>query len=187
VVAAITPWNFPAAMIARKIAPALAAGCTIICRPASQTPLCLIQVFECMVEAGMPAGVGNLVIGPAQEIADEFLENPVVRKISFTGSTEVGKQLMRAAADQVKRLSLELVSAIHTTPTAEGWLTSHSDYTASSLSQFACNPFQILLSNLIENGIKYGQPGPSLRSRVIVSAREISEPPATTCKSQSPK
>jgi succinate-semialdehyde dehydrogenase/glutarate-semialdehyde dehydrogenase len=70
--------------------------------------LCLVQVFECLAEAGCPAGVANLVIGPAQEIADEFLENPVVRKISFTGSTEVGKQLMRAAADGMKRLSLEL-------------------------------------------------------------------------------
>jgi succinate-semialdehyde dehydrogenase/glutarate-semialdehyde dehydrogenase len=108
VVGAISPWNFPVTLQARKIAPALAAGCTIVCKPASQTPLCLIQVFECLVEAGVPAGVANLVIGPAQEIADEFLENPAVRKISFTGSTEVGKQLMRGAADQVKRLSLEL-------------------------------------------------------------------------------
>jgi len=108
VVAAISPWNFPITLQSRKIAPALAAGCTIVSRPASQTPLCLIQVFECMVEAGLPNGVANLVIGPAQEMADEFLENPVCRKISFTGSTEVGKQLMRAAADQVKRLSLEL-------------------------------------------------------------------------------
>lgn len=108
VVAAISPWNFPITLQARKIAPALAAGCTIVSRPASQTPLCLIQVFECLVEAGCPAGVANLVIGPAQEIADEFLENQAVRKISFTGSTEVGKQLMRAAADQLKRLSLEL-------------------------------------------------------------------------------
>src|SRR5262245_52254731 len=86
VVAAISPWNFPVTLQARKIAPALAAGCTIVCKPASQTPLCLIQVFECLVEAGLPAGVANVVIGPAQEMADEFLENPVVRKISFTGS-----------------------------------------------------------------------------------------------------
>jgi succinate-semialdehyde dehydrogenase/glutarate-semialdehyde dehydrogenase len=108
VVAAISPWNFPITLQARKIAPALAAGCTIVSRPASQTPLCLIEVFECMVDAGLPKGVANLVIGPAQEMADEFLENPTVRKISFTGSTEVGKQLMRGAADQIKRLSLEL-------------------------------------------------------------------------------
>jgi succinate-semialdehyde dehydrogenase/glutarate-semialdehyde dehydrogenase len=108
VVGAISPWNFPVTLQARKIAPALAAGCTIVCKPASQTPLCLVQVFECMVEAGLPAGVANLVTGPAQDIADEFLENPICRKITFTGSTEVGKQLMRGAADQVKRISLEL-------------------------------------------------------------------------------
>jgi succinate-semialdehyde dehydrogenase/glutarate-semialdehyde dehydrogenase len=108
VVGAISPWNFPITLQARKIAPALAAGCTIICKPASQTPLCLVQLFECMVDAGLPAGVANLVLGPAQEIADEFLENPIVRKVSFTGSTEVGKQLMKGAADQLKRLSLEL-------------------------------------------------------------------------------
>src|SRR5438876_2861279 len=108
VVGAISPWNFPITLQARKIAPALAAGCTIVCKPATQTPLCLIQLFEYMVEAGLPAGVANLVIGPAQEIADEFMENSIVRKISFTGSTEVGKQLMKAAADQMKRVSLEL-------------------------------------------------------------------------------
>jgi succinate-semialdehyde dehydrogenase/glutarate-semialdehyde dehydrogenase len=108
VVGAISPWNFPITLQARKIAPALAAGCTIVTKPASQTPLCLVQLFEYMVEAGLPAGVANLVLGPAQEIADEFLEDPIVRKISFTGSTEVGKQLMRGAADHVKRLSLEL-------------------------------------------------------------------------------
>jgi succinate-semialdehyde dehydrogenase/glutarate-semialdehyde dehydrogenase len=108
VVGAIGPWNFPITLQVRKIAPALAAGCTIVCKPASQTPLCLIEVFECLIEAGVPAGVANLVIGPAGEICDEFLENPLVRKISFTGSTEVGKQIMRRAADQLKRLSLEL-------------------------------------------------------------------------------
>jgi succinate-semialdehyde dehydrogenase/glutarate-semialdehyde dehydrogenase len=108
VVGAISPWNFPITLQARKIAPALAAGCSIVCKPATQTPLCLIQLFEFMVEAGLPAGVANLVIGPAQEIADELMENPAVRKISFTGSTEVGKQLMKAAADQMKRVSLEL-------------------------------------------------------------------------------
>jgi succinate-semialdehyde dehydrogenase/glutarate-semialdehyde dehydrogenase len=108
VVGAISPWNFPITLQSRKIAPALAAGCTIVCKPASQTPLCLVQVFECMIEAGLPAGVANLVTGPAQDIADEFLVNPICRKISFTGSTEVGKQLMRGAADGLKRLSLEL-------------------------------------------------------------------------------
>ena len=108
VVGAIGPWNFPITLQARKIAPALAAGCTIVCKPASQTPLCLIGVFECLLDAGCPAGVANLVIGPAADISDEFMTNPAVRKISFTGSTAVGKQLMRQAADQVKRLSLEL-------------------------------------------------------------------------------
>src|SRR5437868_8219213 len=108
VVGAISPWNFPITLQSRKIAPALAAGCTIVCKPATQTPLSLVMVFECMIDAGLPAGVANLVMGPAQEVADEFLENPIVRKIRFTGSTEVGKQLMRAAADQVKRLGLEL-------------------------------------------------------------------------------
>ncbi|HEY2787460.1 MAG TPA: NAD-dependent succinate-semialdehyde dehydrogenase [Fimbriiglobus sp.] len=108
VVGAIGPWNFPITLQARKIAPALAAGCTIVCKPASQTPLSLIGVFECLIDAGMPAGVANLVMGPAQDISAEFMQNEAVRKISFTGSTEVGKQLMRQAADHVKRLSLEL-------------------------------------------------------------------------------
>ncbi|HEV3258583.1 MAG TPA: NAD-dependent succinate-semialdehyde dehydrogenase [Gemmataceae bacterium] len=108
VVGAISPWNFPITLQARKIAPALAAGCTVVSKPASQTPLSLVQLFECMIDAGLPAGVANLVMGPAQEIADELLENPICRKITFTGSTEVGKQLMKGAADQVKRISLEL-------------------------------------------------------------------------------
>jgi succinate-semialdehyde dehydrogenase/glutarate-semialdehyde dehydrogenase len=108
VVGAITPWNFPVTLAARKIAPALAVGCTVVCKPAHQTPLCLMQVYQCMEEAGLPAGVANLVVGPPQEIGDEFLENPICRKISFTGSTAVGKHLMRGCADQVKRISLEL-------------------------------------------------------------------------------
>src|SRR5712692_8076749 len=108
VVGAISPWNFPITLQSRKIAPALAAGCTVVCKPATQTPLSLVMVFECMIEAGLPAGVANLVMGPAQEVADEFLENPIVRKTSFTGSTEVGKQLMRGCAEHVKRVSLEL-------------------------------------------------------------------------------
>ncbi|MBI1918262.1 MAG: NAD-dependent succinate-semialdehyde dehydrogenase [Planctomycetes bacterium] len=108
VVAAISPWNFPITLQSRKIAPALAAGCTIVSKPASQTPLSLVQVFECMIEAGLPPGVANLVVGPAQELGDEFLENPICRKLSFTGSTEVGKMLMKGCADQMKRVSLEL-------------------------------------------------------------------------------
>ncbi len=108
VVGAITPWNFPVTLAARKIAPALAVGCTVVCKPAHQTPLCLMQVHQCMEEAGLPAGVANLVVGPPAEIGDEFLENPICRKISFTGSTAVGKHLMRGCADQVKRMSMEL-------------------------------------------------------------------------------
>ncbi|HBI41688.1 MAG TPA: succinate-semialdehyde dehydrogenase (NADP(+)) [Planctomycetales bacterium] len=108
VVGAITPWNFPVTLAARKIAPALTAGCTVVCKPAHQTPLCLMQVYQCMEEAGLPAGVANLIVGPPQEIGDEFLENPICRKISFTGSTAVGKHLMRGCAEQVKRVSLEL-------------------------------------------------------------------------------
>jgi len=108
VVASITPWNFPVTLPSRKIAPALAAGCTVVSRPAEQTPLCLIQMFECLVEAGVPEGVVNLVMGPPQPIADAFFANPAVRKISFTGSTAVGKELIRRSADGVKRLSLEL-------------------------------------------------------------------------------
>ena len=108
VVAAISPWNFPNMLQSRKIAPALAAGCTVVCKPASQTPLNLVQIFECMIDAGLPPGVANLVMGPAQEIAGEFLDNRICRKISFTGSVEVGKQLMRGCADQLKRISLEL-------------------------------------------------------------------------------
>ncbi len=108
VVASIAPWNFPVLLQARKIAPALAAGCPVVARPASQTPLATMELFQCLQDAGAPAGVVNLVTGPPQEVTGEFMENRAVRKISFTGSTEVGKELMRRAADQVKRLSLEL-------------------------------------------------------------------------------
>jgi len=108
VVATITPWNFPAALPSRKIAPALAAGCTVVSRPADQTPLTLVEMFSCLADAGVPRGVANLVIGPSRSIADVFFQNPAVRKISFTGSTEVGKELIRRSADQVKRISLEL-------------------------------------------------------------------------------
>ncbi len=108
VTAAITPWNFPAAMIGRKLAPALAAGCTAVLKPAPSTPFCAVAVFECLHDAGLPAGVANLVAGPAEPIGDTFLSDPRVRKISFTGSTAVGKMLMRRAADSLKRVSLEL-------------------------------------------------------------------------------
>jgi succinate-semialdehyde dehydrogenase/glutarate-semialdehyde dehydrogenase len=108
VVASIAPWNFPILLQARKIAPALAAGCTVVARPASQTPLATMELFQCLQDAGCPPGVVNLVTGAPQELTDEFMENRAVRKISFTGSTEVGKELMRRAADQIKRISLEL-------------------------------------------------------------------------------
>ncbi|WP_408009631.1 NAD-dependent succinate-semialdehyde dehydrogenase [Pseudalkalibacillus sp. A8] len=108
VTAAITPWNFPASMITRKIGPALAAGCTVVLKPAPSTPLSAIKVFECFHEAGLPKGVANLVIGPAEEIGDELTENPDVRKLTFTGSTNVGKLLLRKAANTVKKTSMEL-------------------------------------------------------------------------------
>ncbi|MEW6359223.1 MAG: NAD-dependent succinate-semialdehyde dehydrogenase [Planctomycetota bacterium] len=108
VVASISPWNFPILLQARKVAPALAAGCTVVMRPASYTPLVAVELARCLVDAGIPKGVVNLVTGPAREIAEEFLQNPLCRKITFTGSTEVGRGLMRGVADQVKRLSLEL-------------------------------------------------------------------------------
>lgn len=108
VVGAISPWNFPITLLSRKIAPALAAGCTIVAKPSELTPLCGIGLFECLADAGVPAGVANMVTGLGEEVAAEFMENPAVRKVSFTGSTRVGKILMRQAADQVKRLSLEL-------------------------------------------------------------------------------
>ncbi|WP_435018348.1 NAD-dependent succinate-semialdehyde dehydrogenase [Tundrisphaera sp. TA3] len=108
VVGTITPWNFPSAMVSRKIAPALAAGCTVVSRPADQTPMTMIHLFRCMEDAGLPKGVANLVIGDAVEFADALFAHPAVRKISFTGSTRVGKELIRRSADGVKRLSLEL-------------------------------------------------------------------------------
>ncbi len=108
VTASITPWNFPAAMIARKLGPALAAGCTMVVKPAEQTPLSALAIGELAVEAGFPAGVMNIITGDAPAIGGEIMSNPLVRKVSFTGSTEVGKILMKQAAQNVTRLSLEL-------------------------------------------------------------------------------
>ncbi len=109
VVAAITPWNYPASMITRKVAPALAAGCTIVLKPAEATPLCAIEIFKVLQEAGVPEGVANLVtaLDPAP-IGEEFVSNDAVRKITFTGSTATGKMLAREAAEDMKRVSLEL-------------------------------------------------------------------------------
>jgi succinate-semialdehyde dehydrogenase/glutarate-semialdehyde dehydrogenase len=109
VVAAITPWNFPATMVTRKIAPALAAGCPVVLKPASATPLTALALAEILHDAGLPAGVFNVVVGRrSAPLAEEFLRDPRVRKIAFTGSTEVGKELMAKAANQLKRLSFEL-------------------------------------------------------------------------------
>jgi succinate-semialdehyde dehydrogenase/glutarate-semialdehyde dehydrogenase len=108
VVGCITPWNFPIAMITRKVGPALAAGCTTVVKPASQTPFCALALAELASRAGVPRGVLNVVTGSAREIGAELTSNPVVRKISFTGSTEVGKVLMAQSASTIKKLSLEL-------------------------------------------------------------------------------
>ncbi|WP_064681618.1 NAD-dependent succinate-semialdehyde dehydrogenase [Rhizobium bangladeshense] len=109
VVGTITPWNFPAAMIARKIAPALAVGCTVVSKPAEQTPLTAIALAVLAEQAGIPAGVFNLIVGmDGPAIGRELCGNDKVRKISFTGSTEVGRILMRQCADQIKKVSLEL-------------------------------------------------------------------------------
>lgn len=109
VVAAITPWNFPNAMIARKAAPALAAGCTIVIKPAKETPLSALAMAELAHRAGIPAGVINVVVGSSSSaIGGELTSNPAVRKLSFTGSTAVGKMLLKQCADTVKKTSMEL-------------------------------------------------------------------------------
>ena len=108
VVACITPWNFPNAMLTRKIAPALAAGCTVVCKPANATPLSAYAFVELAERAGIPAGVINIVTGETQAIGAEMTSNPTVRKLTFTGSTPVGKQLMAECAKTVKRTSMEL-------------------------------------------------------------------------------
>ncbi|MBV7428366.1 MULTISPECIES: NAD-dependent succinate-semialdehyde dehydrogenase [unclassified Acidovorax] len=108
VCAAITPWNFPAAMITRKVAPALAAGCTIIVKPATQTPLSALAMAELAVRAGVPAGVFSVITGDARPIGAELTASPVVRKLTFTGSTEIGRVLAAQCAPTLKKMSLEL-------------------------------------------------------------------------------
>ncbi len=108
VVAAITPWNFPAAMITRKVAPALAAGCTVVCKPATQTPYSALALAELAHRAGIPAGVLNILTGPAREIGGVLTGDARVRKLSFTGSTEIGKLLMAQCSKTMKKVSLEL-------------------------------------------------------------------------------
>ncbi|WP_142826053.1 NAD-dependent succinate-semialdehyde dehydrogenase [Planococcus soli] len=108
VVVSITPWNFPAAMMARKMAPALAAGCTFVAKPAKMTPLTAVKMYELAIEAGFPKGVINLVTGSASKIGKVFTGHPDVRKLTFTGSTEIGKELMKQASETMLNLSLEL-------------------------------------------------------------------------------
>lgn len=108
VVGAITPWNFPAAMITRKVGPALAAGCAVVLKPASQTPLSALALAVLAEEAGLPGGLFNVLTGSASEIGGELTSNEKVRKISFTGSTEVGRTLMAQSAETIKKVSLEL-------------------------------------------------------------------------------
>ena len=108
VAALITPWNFPVAMITRKAAPALAAGCAVVVKPAKQTPLCAVALAELAMQAGVPPGAFNLVCGNAQSIGGELCANPKVRALSFTGSTEVGRLLAAQCAPTVKKVSLEL-------------------------------------------------------------------------------
>ena len=108
VVACITPWNFPQAMLARKIAPALAAGNTVVCKPANETPLSALAMAELSERAGIPAGVINMVMGVTSEIGEEITSNPIVRKLTFTGSTPVGKKLTADSARTMKRTSMEL-------------------------------------------------------------------------------
>src|SRR5260221_1574273 len=108
VVACITPWNFPLAMITRKAGPAIAAGCTVVLKPPSQTPFSALALAELAERAGLPKGVLNIITGSATELGAELTGNPIVRKLSFTGSTEVGKILMAQCAGTVKKLSLEL-------------------------------------------------------------------------------
>ncbi|GAA6140959.1 NAD-dependent succinate-semialdehyde dehydrogenase [Hydrogenophaga sp. 5NK40-0174] len=108
VCAAITPWNFPAAMITRKAGPALAAGCAMVVKPASQTPLTALALAVLAERAGIPAGVFSVITGSARDVGDELADNPLVRKLSFTGSTEVGRQLMARTAATIKKVSMEL-------------------------------------------------------------------------------
>ena len=108
VCAAITPWNFPAAMITRKVGPALAAGCTMVIKPAEETPHTALALGKLALEAGIPAGVINIVVGPAEEVGQVLTDSTKVAKLSFTGSTRVGKLLMKASSDSLKKVSLEL-------------------------------------------------------------------------------
>jgi len=130
VCAMVSPWNFPLFLQGRKIAPALAAGCTCVCRPSTETPLNLIKLFECMEDAGVPPGVANLVIGPAEECMEAFYTNRSVRQISFSGSTEIGKEIMERSAAGVKAISIELGG--------HAPFVAFPDYGAEAAARFAC-------------------------------------------------
>lgn len=108
VVASLTPWNFPISIQARKLAPALAAGCTVVARPSEKAPLSVVELVRCLDEAGLPAGVVNLVHGPAPELTEALLDHPAIRVVSFTGSTGVGRRVMHLAAGRIVRPLLEL-------------------------------------------------------------------------------
>jgi len=108
VVAAIGPWNYPVSLLSWKVGPALIAGCTVVVKPASLTPLSVIEFIHCFVDAGVPSGVINLVTGPGKTVGEELVKNPLSRKIAFTGETATGKRIIQLVADGVKRVSLEL-------------------------------------------------------------------------------
>ncbi|MDE1188276.1 MAG: NAD-dependent succinate-semialdehyde dehydrogenase [Pantoea sp.] len=108
VVAAFTAWNFPVVLVARKLAPALAAGCTVVLRPSNEVPGSAMMIFECLRKAGLPAGVANLVVGPTADTYEPLITSPVVKKVSLTGSTQLGQQMIRDSAATIKRLSMEL-------------------------------------------------------------------------------
>ncbi|MDI9221441.1 NAD-dependent succinate-semialdehyde dehydrogenase [Pantoea sp. EA-12] len=108
VVAAFTAWNFPVVLVARKLAPALAAGCTVVLRPSNEVPGSAMLIFECLRKAGIPAGVANLVVGPTTDTYEPLIASPVVKKVSLTGSTQLGQQMIRDSAATIKRLSMEL-------------------------------------------------------------------------------
>ena len=116
VVGAISPWNFPLVLAVRKVAPALAAGCTVVLKPASQTPVCAVLLAECVHAAGVPAGVFQVVVGPSSAFGDELLTNPLCRKITFTGSTEVGRILIRGAAASVKGFNAQVSASMICAP-----------------------------------------------------------------------
>lgn len=107
-VAAFSPWNFPLFLMARKLAPALAAGCSIICKPPEETPACCIELMKCVIDGGVPGNVAQLVFGVPDKVSTHLIASPIIRKISFTGSVPVGKHLMKLAADGVKRTTMEL-------------------------------------------------------------------------------